>query len=111
DRRDDAQCQKRNVESKLRRNDIDALFAFGQQVEEESAESGMLQHLGDSTIPRAVPATPASVRERDQTCCARWKAEVPVERDVGGLNVYRQRNYGLSWSSHGRTSGSSALQG
>ncbi len=79
-----------NVEAMLTGLDVTLLFAFGQQVEQDSLEPRLLQKLRYVAITRAVPAAPAPMGKHD-TAETRFTGDVRPDDVVA---TYRDDCFG-----------------
>src|SRR5256885_13350335 len=82
-----------DIESKFRGLRVGNVFLLGQQVEQQGAEMSTLQYFRDRAIPRAVPATSASVGEDHQAARVWRQTEIAGERIAGDVqpDVVRRR--------------------
>jgi len=86
DRCHDATAEPRDIESEPSSLQIDRLFVWREQVQQQCAESPVLQELSHCTISPAEAAAAAAVCEDDETRRFRWNVKVRSEVSFGDVN-------------------------
>ena len=75
-----------DVETMLRRINIDRFLFTGKKIEEQSAEPGAVERSRDELIPRTMPAAPAAMREQNEHVRTLGQSERAAESGCSGLN-------------------------
>jgi hypothetical protein len=88
-------CQQRNVEPELSRHRIGSFFGTGQQVQKQSAELRVDEHLRDRAIPLAEATASTAVNENDHPLRIVGNGEIAVERNTSRFDTNRLR--GWNW--------------
>jgi len=90
-RRDDTATKARNVETVLGGLDIDPLFGWREQIEQQCRKLAAIEELGHLSISATEAAAAAAMREDDEPACVCGNVQIAIEqlgavRDTNRIN-------------------------